>query len=56
MGILRVDHPDIMNFITCKEDNAKLNNFNISVSLTEAFMEPLGQRQYDIINPRTRGR
>ncbi|MBI5642099.1 MAG: vitamin B12-dependent ribonucleotide reductase [Deltaproteobacteria bacterium] len=53
MGILRVDHPDVMNFITCKEDNGKLNNFNISVSLTEPFMNAVEiDGEYDIINPR----
>ncbi|OGP15718.1 MAG: ribonucleoside-diphosphate reductase, adenosylcobalamin-dependent [Deltaproteobacteria bacterium GWA2_55_10] len=53
MGILRVDHPDIMNFITCKEDNSKLNNFNISVSLTEAFMKAVeADGDFDVINPR----
>src|SRR6185369_27888 len=55
MGILRVDHPDIMNFIMCKADQKQLNNFNISVGLTENFMEAVEKdRDYDIINPRTK--
>jgi ribonucleoside-diphosphate reductase alpha chain len=55
MGILNIDHPDIMKFITAKEDMAALTNFNISVALTAGFMEAVGaEADYDLINPRTR--
>ncbi len=55
MGILKVDHPDIMEFITCKQDNADITNFNISVALTEAFMEAVEQGDdYDLIDPKTK--
>jgi len=53
MGCLRVDHPDIIDFITCKQDTTKLTNFNISVLVTETFMEAAAKgEEYDIINPR----
>lgn len=52
MGILRVDHPDIMEFIDCKKDNADINNFNISVGVTEAFMQAARTGgDYDLIDP-----
>lgn len=54
MGILRVDHPDIMEFITCKSSDNEITNFNISVALTENFMEKAERNEnYDLIAPHT---
>ena len=54
MGILRCDHPDIMEFITCKRDNEDITNFNLSVGITEKFMEAVkADEEYPLINPRS---
>ncbi len=54
MGILRVDHPDIMEFVTCKDDTTKITNFNISVAVTDKFMEAVDRDEpYDLIHPKT---
>jgi ribonucleoside-diphosphate reductase alpha chain len=54
MGILQVDHVDIIEFITSKEKEGALANFNISVAVTDEFMEAVTKdKKYDLINPRT---
>ena len=54
MGILRVDHPDILEFVSCKDDLTQVTNFNISVAVTDAFMRAVEEgTSYDLIDPRT---
>ncbi|MDD5496016.1 MAG: vitamin B12-dependent ribonucleotide reductase [Candidatus Omnitrophica bacterium] len=55
MGILRVDHPDILEFITCKESDKEITNFNISVGVTEDFIKRAqDNKEYDLIDPRSK--
>ena len=55
MGVLRVDHPDIIEFISIKKNHEEMTNFNLSVGLTKDFMEALGKdSEYSLVNPRTK--
>ena len=54
MGVLRIDHPDIMDFITAKQDQNSFNNFNFSVAITDVFMQAVeNDADFDLIEPST---
>lgn len=53
MAVLRVDHPDILDFITCKKNMSKFSNFNLSVAITDKFMHAVEKNEdFNLINPR----
>ena len=55
MGVLRVDHPDILEFVTTKRDGVSLQNFNLSVGITDDFLEAArAEKQYNLIHPQTK--
>jgi ribonucleoside-diphosphate reductase alpha chain len=55
MGILNIDHPDILEFISSKEDLKAFTNFNISVAITDSFMKAVeGNKDYDLVNPHSK--
>lgn len=55
MGILRIDHPDILQFLNCKSNTSEINNFNLSVGITEKFMQAVYEdKDYNLIDPHTK--